>query len=72
MNMNKKQLRNQASFSAVLSLGDGRTVHEIVHYFNKDMEEIGYIGFSENVTVFNPPRTWSESVLSDYIIREVV
>ncbi len=70
--MTKTQLRNQASFSAVLFLDDGNMFHEIVHYFNKDMEEIGYIAFSENITVFNPPRKWSESVLSDYIIREVV
>ena len=69
--MDTKQLIEQASFSGVLLLDNGSTFHEIVHYFNKDMEEIGYIAL-ENITVFNPPRKWSESVLSSYIIQEVL
>jgi len=47
---------------------------EITHYFDKDMAELGMIGFKdspvETVLIHDPPRMWAPEFLARSEIRE--
>ena len=82
----KVKLLEDAYFVGILNLGlssFGRTkplFSELVHYFNINIEEIGYISFPdsslETVKIFDIPRKWDKSILDKYSIyktaKEVV
>lgn len=82
--MTKTELINKAKFKGMLILKkrnwltDLDTIslfYDTVHYFDENMEEIGYIGFPgtkhETLHIFNPYRLWSKNILADYHITEL-
>ena len=49
---------------------------EITHYFNSDMQELGYVTFEgtrfQNVHLFNPPRVWAKEFLDNCQITPII
>jgi len=78
--MTKDELIKKASHKAVLilerdGLGNPKTLfHDIHHYFNDDMQEIGMIYDPWGravVATFDPPRVWHDSIRMGYKIEHL-
>jgi hypothetical protein len=63
--MTIEELEEQAHYKGSLILGEGPDdiFTDIVHYFNKDMKEIGYVWAEKHITVFATPREWGDEQL---------
>jgi len=77
--MTKQELIEKAEFKGSLIL-ENRAWHsgqfvknvfyEIVHYFDKNMVEIGYT-FNDNVVIFVGGREWHQSFIDKYVITKM-